>query len=419
MASAAKRHRHSACALGVVLVFAIAGCSSSSSSSGSTTTSTKVDKALLGPAKAATGSELTLGYISDGKTAAVDGSVDAPAREAAVKYVNEHLGGVAGRPIKLKVCDTGITPSGAKDCVNQMIAAKVPAVLENVSGVAGPIAKGLEADDVPLFVYVTGDQDTLLSPNSNVMTNTLAGLAGPIQLAKDSGAKRAAIVVIDVPAAAGPLEALAAPLYKKAGIDVDFVPVAQGTPDMTPQVQSELAKDPDQIEIIGDPPFCTSALKALKTLGYTKRIIVIPQCITAETAKGIPGGLAGVTLLATESTDPKDPEVALYNAAMATYEPDAEAHFGITSGGWAVVVGFARAMSHLSGDVTPASVRSALLTSGPQQLPLLGSGTFSCDRKQMTLTPAVCSQGAVIAELDKAGNAKTTKPFDATSVLSG
>jgi branched-chain amino acid transport system substrate-binding protein len=419
MASAAQRHLYGACAVGVTLALVLAGCSSSSSSSGSTTTSTKVDGALLGPAKAATGPELTLGYISDGKSAAVDGSVDAPARVAAVKYVNTHLGGVAGRPIKLKECDTGLTPSGATDCVNQMIAAKVPAVLENVSGVAGPITKGLQAAGIPLLVYVTGDQDTLLSPNTNVMTNTLAGLAGPIQLAKDSGAKRAAVVVIDVPAAAGPLKALAAPLYKKAGIAADFVAVAQGTPDMTPQMQSELSKNPDQIEIIGDPPFCTSAVKALKTLGYTKKIIVIPQCITAETAKGIPGGLAGVTLLATESTDPKDPEVALYNAAMATYEPDAEPHFGITSGGWAVVVGFARAMSHLSGDVTPASVRAAFLTSGPQRLPLLGSGTFSCDRKQMTLTPAVCSQGAVIAELDKAGNAKSTKPFDASSILSG
>lgn len=417
MVSTAKRHLRGACVLGVALALTAAGCSSSSSDS--STPTTKVDSSLLGPKKAATGEPLTVGFISDGKSAAGDGTVEIPSAQAAVKYVNQHLGGVAGRPLALKICNTGLTPSGATDCVNQMIAAKVPAVLENTSGVAAPITKGLTAAGIPLLVYVTGDQDTLLSDGVNVLTNTLAGLAGPIKFAEDNNAKRAALVLIDVPAAAGPLKALAAPLYKKAGIEADFVPVAQGTADMTPQMQSELAKNPDQITVIGDPPFCTSALKALRTLGYKKTIIVVPQCITADTAKGVPGGLAGVTMFAVESTDPKDPEVALYDAAMGTYAPDVAPHFGTTSGGWAVVLGFARAMSNLAGPVTPDSVKAAFLSSGPQPMPLLGNHTFECNRKQMALTPAVCSQGAVIARLDKDGNATSTKSFDATSVLSG
>ena len=90
----------------------LAGCGSSGKSNNATSggpvsTSaaggTGASGGVLGPAKAATGSPVKIGFITDGKSATIDNSSEIPAAQAAAKYVNEHLGGVAGHAITLDV----------------------------------------------------------------------------------------------------------------------------------------------------------------------------------------------------------------------------------------------------------------------------------------------------------------------------
>jgi branched-chain amino acid transport system substrate-binding protein len=405
----------------VAVALLISACSSDDSGGDDTAgEAATANPELLGPSRPATGEALTIGFITDGQSATVDGRPEVTAARAAVDYVNGHLGGVAGRPLELDVCETHLTPAGATDCANQMIADDVPIVLQVAPGVAEPIVTALDEAQIPYFVDAAIDQSILLSPNSYVLTNTLGGLAAPVKVAEDNEVEKVAALLIDVPTAVGPIRSLGGPLFEQAGVAVDFVPVPPGTPDMTPQVQQALGDGADMFNIIGDPTFCVSALGALNTLGFDGIRLVNPQCLGADMAENVSGGIDGVQVATTESLDASDPEVALYEAVLAQYaEEDIEPHLSTTSGGYAIVVGFARAMSGLTGNVTPDTVRSSMASMSPQPLPLLDGQTFQCDRSLFTLTPAVCSSGIAIVTLDADGNPTDTEAFDTAPIING
>src|SRR5437588_7901388 len=98
------RARAVVCTLGVMALLT-AACSSGTSSS-STGGASGANSALLGPVNQASGPAITIGYIDEGVSAAIDSRPEVAAAQAAVKYINGHLGGVAGRPLQLLTCGT-------------------------------------------------------------------------------------------------------------------------------------------------------------------------------------------------------------------------------------------------------------------------------------------------------------------------
>lgn len=407
---------------GVALVASACGSTSksaSSPSSGSTATSAPSASAL-GTPKAATGTPLRVGYITDGQNGSIDNLSEIPAAQAAVKYVNGYLGGVAGHVLSLDVCDDGDTPAGATNCANQMIANKVPIVLNNVSGQDGTIYAGLSAAGVPMLTYGTSVAAQLTGKLSYILTNSIASsFAGPAVLAQQDGSKKAAAFVIDVPAASGPAKALDPLIYKAAGIPVDVVAIAPGTADMTPQVQAEVSKGVDFIAVLGDVSFCTSVLKAEKSVGFKGTTSLIQQCVASGSSAGIPGGYAGDKMVTSAATTTSDTDVQLYEAAMKQFAPGtAPFANGVTQGGFATVLGFARAMTGLTSAPTSANIESALSTMAPQRLPFGGGGTFQCNGKQVPIAPDICSSGALVATLDSAGNpVGSYTPLSTTALL--
>jgi branched-chain amino acid transport system substrate-binding protein len=374
-----------------------AGCGSSKSSTatttggttagttgGSTATTAPVASALGAP-DAATGPTLTVGYITDGQNGSIDNLSEVPAAQAAASYINDYLGGIGTGhdALKLLVCDDNDTPSGATNCANQMITAKVP-----------------------MMTYQSSVAAQLSGKYSYVLSNQVASsFAAPAALAQQKHAKRAAILVINVPAAAGPAQQLDPLFFKNVGLPIDVVAIAPGTADMTPQVQAEISKGTDFMEVLGDVSFCTSALKAMKTLDYTGTISMIAQCQDTGSYTGIPGGYAGVYETTVASTLPSDPDVKIYLAAMAKYQKStAPFANGVTQGGFATVLAFARATKALSGPATPASLGTAISTAPAAPLPFGAGGTFQCNGKQLSIAPDVCSSGALSAVLDTQGN---------------
>jgi branched-chain amino acid transport system substrate-binding protein len=407
-------------ALGVVVIALVAtACSTSSSKTVENGTPPAAN--VLGTPKPATGTEIKIGMITDGKTQNIDDSSEVPAATAAADYANDYLGGIAGHKITLDVCDDKGTPAGTTDCDNQMIADHVPVVINGVTGNGDPLLKNIAAAGIPLFAYASSVQSILLSKDAFVLTNGLtAAFAGPAKIGQLAGAKRAAVFVIDVPAASMPAQQLDPPIFKNAGIvPVDVVLIPPGVADMTPQVQAELNKKPDLIQVFGDVTFCTSALKAMKTLGYTGTIVVIAQCIDANSAKSLPDGYSGMKVVTSYTTDPADSDVKLYKAAMAKYSPGTAPYAnGVTSGGYAAMLGLIRGLSTLTGDVTADSVKATLAAMPTQQIPFGGGATFQCNGKQVSITPAVCSTGALSATLDQTGQPKGSfQTLDASELL--
>jgi branched-chain amino acid transport system substrate-binding protein len=415
--------RHSRGHVAVVVLIALsaiaAACGDKASSSADHSTTT-VDLSVLGTPKPAKGTPLKIGWISDGGGAATDGPGEKAATGAAVKYVNEYLGGVQGRPIELVWCETALTPAGATDCANQMVTAKVPIVLASTPGVADPIVKVLTEAKIPFLVHTAVDQSVVLSADAYVLTNVLGFLATPVKIAKDKGYKKVATLIIDLPVSVGPVKAIEQPLYDKAGIAVDYTAVPPGTPDMTPQVQAAASKNPDMFVIIGDPTFCTAGLSALKTVGFKGTIFINQQCMSPDLAKSVPGGTKDVLVGTAQALAAgEDHESKLYTAVMAKYAPGVAPFQTIRPNAYAAVLGFARAMSGSTGEVTPDSVRATFASAQPQPMPLLSGETFKCDGTLFKLTPAVCSTGMAVATLDADGNVVKMEPVDTRDMVNG
>jgi branched-chain amino acid transport system substrate-binding protein len=400
----------------VGLLGAACGKDKGSDSAGKTTTTAA--SSVLGPKKAATGQALTLGFVTDGKSETVDNTSEVPAAQAAAKYVNEHLGGIAGHPIELKVCDDHQSPAGATQCVNELVAAKVPAVLLNVSGQSATIVKGLDAAKIPTFWWIALDLTVGTTQSASIVTNGLAAaFAGPAKQAAAKGAKKAAEVVIDIPSISGPAKLLAPNLYKKAGIDLDILAVPADAADMTPQIQAALAKAPDTVHITGNDVFCVRALKALKTLGYTKQITMVPQCLTQALVDGVPGGLEGTQVLTVESRDPKDKEYQLYHGVMDTYAKGTDSNGSVTSGGYAAVLGFARATKGLTGEVTGDTLLAAIRAMETATMPLAAAVTFKCDGTAVAIAKPICSTATLVATLDAKGKPVKYETIDANGLF--
>ena len=358
---------------------------------------------VLGAKHAGTGDPVKIGYVYDGTTDVIDNANELAAAKAAAQYVNDYLGGIAGRPIELDVCSTDQTPSGAADCVSQMAADKVPIVLNGVTGQGPSLFPKLAEAGVPAFTPGTGDQESLFTPGIYIMGNGIVSLvAGPAKVAADAGSDRAAIVVIDVPAASGALEEAAPMFYDNVDVKVDIVTVPPDTPDMTPNIAAELSKEPGQFQVIGDSPFCAKALAGLANAGFDGQIVIIPQCID-EALLSSATNLEGAVVTSFTTSDPASEEFQLYEAVMDTYADDGVDQGGTAPSGYQAVVGFARAMAGLQGEVTTDSIKAAFAAMPPTEMPLADGITYQCDGKQVTLAPNICSTDVLRTELDAEG----------------
>ena len=371
----------------------------------------------LGTPKKATGSLVTLGFVSDGKTDTIDASADIDGAQAAVSYANNYLGGLAGHKIALNVCETKQTPSGATDCATNMVQAKVPIVLSGVSGQAGAIYQGIKDAGVPYLQYGALDQGILAGPPASVfvLTNSIAtAIAGPAGIAADAGVKKAGILVIDVPSASGAAKQAAPIFYKNAGVTPDIIVVPPGQADMTPQVQAGISNGDGAFALFGSAPFCTSAIKALTTVGFKGPITAIEQCVDSTSAKATNGGYKGVNVLSSRNSTNK--EYAEYLAVMKKYAKGVDTG-GVAPGGYASVLALVRALPNLTGDVTAQTISAGMAAAPPTPLPLGGGIMFQCNGKQVSLAPPICTTQVLKAKYTAKAIPVGFKVFDTSSLL--
>lgn len=348
-------------------------------------------KSPLGTPKKATGSVVTLGFVSDGKSDAIDNTPEIKAAQAAVNYANNYLGGLAGHKLALNVCETKQTPSGATDCATNMVQAKVPIVITPVSGQSGTIYQGIKDAGINYLQYGSLDQGVLGGPPTSVfvLTNGIGtALAGPAGIAADAGVKKAGILVTDVPAASGPVSQAAPIFYKNADVTADVIVIPVGQADMTPQIQAGISGGDGAFAMVGNPAFCTSAIKGLTTVGFKGPITAIQQCVDDTSAKATNGGYKGVNVLTT--LDSSNKEYAQYLAVMKKYAKGVDTG-GVAPGGYASVLAVVAALPNLTGDVNAQTISAGMAAMPPTPLPLGGGITFQCNGTQVAIAKPTCS----------------------------
>ena len=417
------RHASRILAALAVGVLILAGCGSSSGSSSPSTASTSTASTAttenlnaLGSPNPATGTPITVGLMTDGGSGSLDtqSALTEQGARIAVSYVNDYTGGVAGHPIELLVCANQATPAGAQSCANQFIEKKVVAALWPYTS-QGAVVPLLTGAGIPVITLSGASVQELTSPGVFTLTGGFPGTLGAFALdAKAHGYKKFAMVVIDVPAATQGIDFLGKPAFKKAGVQIESIPAAPGTPDLTPQLQKAVSDGADAVGVTGDVTFCTSFLKAYDTLSLKLPKYIISVCNDPTVVKALPNALEGARVATSIAQSGHDNDV--FSAMIEKYaagkgiDPDPTKSNGVASG-VATIMDFVAGMKGFTGEVTPAAVRKQFETT-TGDLFMAGGITFTCNGTALPALKAVCSVAAQLTVLNGNGTTKSTTKVD-------
>jgi len=379
---------------------------------------------VLGPKQPAKGSPVKIGLITDGKTEGTDNSIETPVAEATVEWLNQYRNGVGGHPIDLVICVTNGDPAKAGDCANQMIQQKVAAVVFGSNRNFANSWTPLHDAGIPVFSFASGYPAALADPTSTFVfgpgSASLFSLnIGAAKNAKPK-AKKVTVVAIDVPAATDTWKTVAPPVFKEARLDLELVPVAAGTADMTPQMQRVVSGNPKGVVfVLGNDSFCIAAFNGLRTAGFDGTVTAIPQCFSDATRTAVPTDfLDGIQVAATAPIDnPKDPSIKQYYAVLDKFgasDVDKSRITGISM--FQGLGGLNIATQNLKGEATPAAIIAAARAMPWSVVPGTGGLHARCNGKAQPNNPAVCMNGSLAATLDASGKAKTYTVVNDTEI---
>jgi len=386
----------SAVALAVTGLVA-AGCSSSgssSSASGSSTaaagsTSAAAAGSVFGTPKKATGSPYVFGMIND-ETGAVTFPEARQGAIAAMNYVNDYLGGINGHPIQIESCTGDGTPATAARCANQLVAKKPIAIL-GAADVGAPAS-------IPIYqhanlAYLGGIPFTpvpMTAPNSVQFWSVSVGdnAAAAVYAGKTLGVKSVAIIYFSNPQGESLLPQIT-PVFKAAGVEtIKNIPLSPTSPDPSPQaalVQSSGA----ELVYVDVPNGCGNVLKALKSVGFTGKIMGIDPCGAPPVIEAAAGGADGMYIASPfllQSGSSK--QAQLFQAAMKKWAAPGTLVDSISTAGFATVMNVQQVLSTISGTPTTSSILSAF-KAGTHQNFL--SHDYTCDGQALKGAPSVCS----------------------------
>ena len=392
----------------LAVLLALAACSSQSMNGGTSATTpatAKADAALLTPTggkHTASGTPVTVGIINDEGGTAESWPEIRIGAQAAVAYGNQYLGGIAGRPVQLDVCESKGTPASSAECANQMIADHVVAVLHGIDSDSGTTAQTLMNAGIPVISTApASSQEELGTLSFSLTGGATAFIAAMGQWMAQQHYKSSVFFAENAPGGAA-LWTSAVSFLKTLGIPTKLVLVDPGTADLTPQMDAALQQHPDFYWMSGDSGICLSFLRAYRAAGSPGHFGLIGQCSVPQVLAAV--SLAGAIEPAYALPLGSGYESRLYRAVLAAYAPGTDPG-GTAYVGYTMALGLIRAMHGLTGVVTTKTVTAQLRAARNVPLPAAPDVTFACNGKQVPPFPAPCSDTVLMTQLDAQGNA--------------
>lgn len=396
--------RMAALTIGVSLALTLSGCGGSSDPDDTGTAN--VD---LGKVNKATGSPVKVGFIGDAEAGSGALGNGIGAAQASADYANEYLGGLGGNKIELVTCSTEATPATATSCAVKLAKEGVVAVTTGVTGQDHAIFEALEGTGVPFIVSLTADEAIMSSKTGFVFQNPLAIASASAALIKKAGAKTGGFIVVDAPAATGPVEALTKPLFAAQGLGFEMVPLSLQVADPTSAIQQSINNGSDAFTILGDNAFVTRAIKSLNQLGFKGPMITNISAFQKDQIDSMPNGLKGVTTMSSITRIPEREGLSEFATIMDKFGDDIDT--GADSGqvAYQTFLGFVESVNLTPGAGTSAKDVVAALKNMPKAVPLrLAPGlSLNCDGKAVAVLQGVCNAKTIAATLNAEGFATT------------
>lgn len=342
--------------------------------------------------------------------------------EAGVTYVNDSLGGVAGRPIVLKTCAADGSPESSQACAQRLIADRPVAVVGGVDYNAGSALPLYTTAGIP---YVGGSpqlSDELTDADSYALTGgTVSELLGIVDyLTRVRHVRSVHALYVDLPGLLSAAVQASGQILRGKGVtDVALVAEKTDAADFAPAVTRVAAGHPDAIVVVFPTQSCARIMAAAAAIRVTTPIYYPGGCASAAAVRaagsGPPSYFASGYLPVTATGG--DAAAAGYRAGVpsAARSPLSQASFSTVVALRLLLAGSLAARP--GATPTAAGLRTALATVHNE--PNAMAHPFSCDHKQITLFPSVCDTAVRMVRWDGSGFTDVTGTWlDGSSLVS-
>jgi branched-chain amino acid transport system substrate-binding protein len=316
--------------------------------------------------------------------------------QAAVAHVNDALGGVGGRRLRLETCATTGAPESSSACARQLLEAGPVAVVGGVDLGADASLPLLEEAGVP---YVTGSPTLaaeLTSPGSFAFTAGIAGdlLALAQHLVEDRGVTRLAVLHADLPGLLNTAVGAAEAIFSARQVDARLVAEDVDAPDFAAALTSATAGEPEALLLVFPPQSCARVVQAAASLGVETELFLPGACASPAVASAAAPLRDQVVFASAFEPLPADggsEEQIAYRAGVPEEQrsPLSQASFGAVLNVSRVVAG---------GATDASAVRAALSQAGGE--PSTFAHPYTCDGQQVPLLPSVCNANARLLRFD-------------------
>lgn len=381
------------------------------------------------------------------------------AAEAAVKYINDELGGLGsdpangkpGRPIKLEICKTQINPADSQRCANEIAAQDAALAISSINFFGNHIPV-YEAAGIPVVVATPV---TMADFTGNVFA--IGGGGGCVGvhtgMVEFATSEFEDMQKVGVPWADTPpgvvcyydLEAKALDVLRgevdsgseRAGElpDLEYigVPVRPATPDMTPQMTEVLGFDPDVLLFSAQGADCWNLVDALGRLGWNPQdtpLVMSGACIDFEAMEAA-GDLAnGIYFVGARGSLTNDPETIddefqrfeaeIYQEKASEYGlPDDQLTKGFATQGWNALMSVWELSADLgrSGDeITSDTLGQAFAeTDGHHSF---GSTPLAC-KQAIAPYKAVCNSTVTASQWDGTNLVPLREGYSGVELVAG
>lgn len=322
--------------------------------------------------------------------------------EAAVRYVNEELGGVHNRPLKLETCLTNGSPESAQACANELRAKQPTVVLAGPELAAGPALAVFESARIPYVGLTPALGDELQSTSSFMLAGGLPGdlLAEAEYITGTLKATKVGVVHLDLPGLQDTAVLAARIILRKRGVtDVKIVPEKADAADFVPAVRAATTSNPDVLLAIFPAQGCARVLQAAQALRVRARIFMPSACASDEVLSAAGRAADGVSFATglVPYTHRDDPQVATFLDKRRQYGAGEGNPSVLSQAGFALVMNTHRLLSGLNPNPLDGVALSNKLQVARDE-PNFMAHTFTCDAHQVLLLPSICNAWARLVQ---------------------
>jgi branched-chain amino acid transport system substrate-binding protein len=261
------------------------------------------------------------------------------AADAAVSFINAHLDGVDGHPVKLDKCFIQ-AEEDAPTCASQFLQDKTLYIANMGVDIYGNATLyNLIGGKFPIIVTAAVTAADATTKDVYAMDGgSLANLNGIAENAQQRGYKKLAVISSNNPAAKYLLSSIVLPDLKKRGITTNTVYISDTatTPDYVTALQASGASSADAIELVpAAVGGCVSMYDAMKQVALVKPVITVTQCAGDPMPTVTGGGPEDwtITSLADLPLVPS-PQSDAYNDIMAAYGESSQANVSFAPKGF-------------------------------------------------------------------------------------